>query len=79
MEKSARISKQVKGKGCLSTVAARCKQRTVEYIKNEPPAVCFLLSLFLISLTLVCLGLYVSGEKEVMDLDAMKVYNYLAS
>ncbi len=43
------------------------------YLSREPAIFCFLLSLFLIALTLITLGVYVRGKDHIPDLDAMKV------
>jgi hypothetical protein len=51
------------------------RSRVYEYILSQPAILCFLISLFLITIALAALGVYVRGKDRVPDLDAMKVSN----
>ena len=50
-----------------------CKIRVVDCVQNRPAVFCFVLSLFLIGITLALLGLYITERDHMPDLDAMKV------
>ena len=49
--------------------------RVVGYIVRQPTPFTFILSLFLISVTLPLVGLYISRKEGLPDLDAMQVRN----
>lgn len=53
--------------------ADRCSQRIVVYIRNQPAVSCFVLSLLAIAITLASLGVYITGQDHMPDLDAIKV------
>lgn len=49
--------------------------RILNLIRTQPVTFCFMLSLFLIAITLAALGLYIKGKDNLPDLDAMKVHS----
>lgn len=49
------------------------KHRILSYICAQPAAFSFILSLFLIAISLSFLGFYVTEKSDVPDIDAMKV------
>lgn len=51
--------------------------RVLDYFVTQPAVFCFVLSLFLIAITLSALGVYVRGREHMPDLDAMKVITVL--
>ena len=58
---------------CRRILCDTLRLRVIAYIARQPAPFMFILSLFLISVTLPLVGLYISKVDDLPDLDAMQV------